>query len=345
MSALTRALDRLRAKTALSADETQGAVGALLDGEGDDPLAGGFLTAWREKGVTANELEGTVCAVRERMRAWDCGIASDRLLDTCGTGGDGAGTINISTAAAIVAAACKVPVVKHGNRAATGRAGSADVLAALGVAIDPEPVVSRDCLALASLAFLFAPRYHPGLARLAAVRRSLPFRTVFNLIGPLCNPASPGHQLIGVPDHGSADLLAEALSRQSHLRRAIVVSGSDGLDEITLDGPTLVRLVEPGRVEHSRWAPEDFGLSPQGKSSLVVRDAAESAHVLSRILDGERGAPRDYVIANTAAALLTALGCTLREGAELAAAAIDSGSALGVLKRYREIAPGIQRSW
>ena len=204
MTALTRALERLRAEDALSATETQDAVGSLLDGEGDELFATAFLTAWREKGVTADELEGTVRAVRDRMKAWDCGIASDRLLDTCGTGGDGAGTINISTAAAIVAAACKAPVVKHGNRAATSRAGSTDVLAALGVAFDPEPEVSRRCLAEVSLAFLFAPRYHPGLARLAAVRRSLPFRTVFNLIGPLCNPASPAHQLIGVPDDANA---------------------------------------------------------------------------------------------------------------------------------------------
>jgi anthranilate phosphoribosyltransferase len=167
---------------------------------------------------------------------------------------------------------------------------------------------------------------------------------VFNLIGPLCNPASPGYQLIGVPDPGSADLLAEALSRQSHIRRAIVASGGDGLDEITLDGSTVVRLVEPGRVEHSRFAPEDFGLSPQGTSSLIVGDAVESAQKLTRILEGEHGAARDYVIANTAAALMTALGCALRDGADLAAAAIDSGTALGVLKRYREIAPGIQRS-
>jgi anthranilate phosphoribosyltransferase len=344
MSTLIRALERLSAKSALSAEETRGAVGAIFDGEATEQFASAFLTAWREKGVTADELLGTVHAVRERMTAWDSGIAGNRLLDTCGTGGDGVGTINISTAAAIVAAACKIPVVKHGNRAATSRAGSADVLEALGVTIDPEPEVSRRCLAEVSLAFLFAPRYHPGLARLAAVRRSLPFRTVFNLIGPLCNPASPAHQLIGVPDDATAELLAEALSRHSHIRRAIVASGAQGLDEITLSGPTMVRLVEPGRVEYTRWAPEDFGLSPQGTSSLVARDAADSALKLVRILEGESGPPRDYVIANTAAALTVALDCTLREGAMLAAGAIDSGAALGVLARYRELAPGIQRS-
>ncbi len=344
MSAVTRALEWLSAKRALSVEETEGVVGALFDGEAGNDLAANFLTAWREKGVTADELEGTVRAVRDRMKAWDCGIAGDRLLDTCGTGGDQAGTLNISTAAALVAAACEIPVVKHGNRAATSRAGSADVLEALGVAIDPEPEVSRRCLAEVSLAFLFAPRYHPGLSRLATVRRSLPFRTVFNLIGPLCNPASPAHQLIGVPDDSSAGLLAECLSRQSHIRRAIVASGSDGLDEITLGGPTMVRLVEPGRVEQTIWTPEDFGLSPRGTSSLIVRDAADSALKLTRILEGELGPSRDYVVANAAAALTAATRCTLREGAALAARAIDSGAANWVLWRYRELAPGIQRS-
>ncbi len=339
MNALTGALERLSAGAALSAEETHDAVGALLDGEASDQLAASLLTAWREKGVTALELEGTVRAVRDRMRPWEGGVGRDRLLDTCGTGGDGAGTFNISTAAAIVAAACGVPVVKHGNRAATSRAGSSDVLAALGVAVDPEPEVSRRCLVEVSIAFLFAPRYHPGLVRLATVRRSLPFRTVFNLIGPLCNPASPAHQLIGVPDDAHAGLLAETLSRQPSIRGAIVVTGSDGLDEITLDGSTIVRLVEPGRVRQTLWTPEDFGLSRQGAGSLVVCDAAESAAMVIRILEGERGPGRDYVLANTAAALMAATGCTLVEGAAQAAEAIDSGSASGVLTRYRELAP------
>jgi anthranilate phosphoribosyltransferase len=342
MNALSRALERIGAGTALSAAETRDAVGALLDGEATDSLAASFLTVWREKGVTADELEGTVRAVRDRMTPWQTGgIAGDRLLDTCGTGGDGAGTINISTAAAVVAAACGVAVAKHGNRAATSSAGSSDVLAALGVEIDPEPEVSRRCLAQISLAFLFAPRYHPGLVRLAPLRRRLPFRTVFNLTGPLCNPASPAYQLIGVPDDAHAGLLAEALARQPHIRRALVVTGSDGLDEITLDGLTTARLVEPGRVKQTQWAPEDFGLARQRASLLVVRDAAESATRLIRMLEGEPGPTRDYVIANTAAALTVATRCTLLEGVAQAARAIDTGAAMGVLVRYRELAPAL----
>jgi anthranilate phosphoribosyltransferase len=339
MGSLTGALDRLRARIALSADEMHQAVGALLDGEGTETLAARFLTALRAKGETADELEGAVQAVRDRMTPWESGLARESLLDTCGTGGDGAGTLNISTAAAIVAAACQVPVVKHGNRAVTSRAGSSDVLAALGLAHDPEPEVSRKCLAEVSLAFLFAPRYHPGLARLAPVRRSLPFRTIFNLIGPLCNPASPAHQLIGVPDDIHAGLLAEALARQAHILRAVVVTGGDGLDEITLDGQTTVRLVEAGRVEHTRWGPEDFGLARQHSGSLVVRDAVESAQRLIQIFEGERGPARDYVIANTASALRVGTRCTLLEGSARAGEAIDSGAAARVLERLKELAP------
>ena len=223
------------------------------------------------------------------MRRWDTGNSSQGLLDTCGTGGDGAGTVNISTAAAFVAAACGIPVVKHGNRAATSRAGSSDVLAALGVHIDPEPEISRRCLLETSLAFLFAPRYHPGLAAVAPVRRGLPFRTVFNLIGPLCNPASPAYQLIGVPADTDAEMVATVLSRQPHVARAMVVTGCDGLDEITLDGPTTLRLVEPGQVRQACWVPEDFGLSRQGAGLLVVRDAHESA---ARLIADPRGRNR-----------------------------------------------------
>jgi anthranilate phosphoribosyltransferase len=175
------------------------------------------------------------------------------------------------------------------------------------------------------------------------VRRSLPFRTVFNLIGPLCNPASPGNQLIGVPDNVHAGVIADTLARQPHIRRAIVVTGGDGLDEITLDGPTIVRMVEAGRVNETRWGPEDFGLKRQPAGSLVVRDARESAERLIRLFEGERGPARDYVIANSAAALHVATGCTLLEGAAQAGEAIGSGAAARVLERLRELAPAPDR--
>jgi anthranilate phosphoribosyltransferase len=273
------------------------------------------------------------------MIVWNAGGARDRVLDTCGTGGDGAHSINLSTAAAFVVAACEIPVVKHGNRAASSRAGSADVLEALGIAHNLEPDVSARCLEELSLAFLFAPRYHPGLVRLAAVRKRLGMRTVFNLAGPLCNPASPPYQLIGTPDDATAALIAGVLSSQPHARRAAVVTGGDGLDEITLGGETIVRVVEGGRIAETRWEPSDFGLRPQPAAALVVHDARESASRIERLFESEQGPARDYVIANSAAALWIATGCTLAEGASRAKAAIDSGAASKLLSSYRRLAP------
>jgi len=339
MNALCSALERLAAGKALSAAESHGAVASLLDGQASEAAAAAFLTALRIKGETADELEGAVGAVRERMTRWETGIVRDSLLDTCGTGGDGGRTVNISTAAAIIVAACGVPVVKNGNRAASGRSGSADVLAALGVATDPGPALLDRCLAEVGIAFLFAPKFHAGLLKLVSVRRQLPFRTLFNLVGPLCNPASPPYQLIGVPNEANLDLLAQVLSRQEHIRRAVVVSGRDGLDEITLDGPTLIRVIEPGRVEHNIWSPEDFGLSRQSASLLEIRDASESAAHLVRLFDGARGPVRDYVLANSAGALWVTGRFSLREGVARAASAIDSGAAARLLERWRDLAP------
>jgi len=339
MNPVHAALQRLAAGEALSPAESHGAVASLLDGDVQEATAAAFLTALRFNGETADELEGAVRAVRERMTPWEAGTVREFLLDTCGTGGDGRGTANISTAAAIVVAACGVPVVKHGNRAASGRSGSADVLAALGVAIDPDPAVLDRTLAELNIAFLFAPKFHPGLRTVAPVRRLLPFRTVFNLVGPLCNPASPPYQLIGVPNEDQAALLAQVLSRQQHIRRAVVVTGSDGLDEVTLDGPTLIRVIEGGRIEHNVWMPEDFGLGRQSAAALEIRDVSESAAKLERLFTGERGPVRDYVLANSAGALWVTGRFSVREAVDRAAMAIDSGAAARLLERWRVLAP------
>jgi anthranilate phosphoribosyltransferase len=332
-------VEALAAGQPLSTAESHAAVASILDGEVAESEAAAFLAALRKKGETADELEGAVAAVRERMTRWESGMNRDSLLDTCGTGGDGAHTVNISTAAAIVVASCGVPVVKHGNKAATSYSGSSDVLTALGVAIDPEPDLSRWCLAELKIAFLFAPRFHPGLARVAPVRRQLPFPTVFNLIGPLCNPAGPALQLVGVPDELKADLLARVLSRREHIRRAAVVTGCNGLDEVSLEGPTLVRVVEPGKVRQEVWEPEDFGVNRCEAAAIRVRDAGESAEKLTRAFEGEHGPVRDYVLANAAAALWVAGRSSLREGTALAASAIDAGSAAELLVRWRQLAP------
>jgi anthranilate phosphoribosyltransferase len=337
--ALPTLLERLVAGRSLSSAECDAAVASMLDGEATDTTMAAFLTALRIKGETADELAGAVSAVRARMTRWEHGIAAGTLLDTCGTGGDCADTVNISTAAAIVVAACGVPVAKHGNRAASSPSGSSDVLSALGVAIDPEMPVLDRCLSELNIAFLFAPRFHHGLSRVAAVRRQLPFRTLFNLVGPLCNPACPSHQLIGVPNAVHADLLAKVLSRQGHIRRAVVVSGAGGLDEVTLDGSTRVWVVARGLVECELWQPEDFGMSRQSARALQVSGPVESASRLKHAFEGERGPVRDFVLANSAAALWVTGRCSLREGTTLAASAIDSGEAARLLERWALLAP------
>jgi anthranilate phosphoribosyltransferase len=318
----------------LSPEEVERAVGCLMEGEVSEAVTSAFLTALRIKRETADELEGAVRAVRSRMIRWESGVDPQRLLDTCGTGGDGAGTVNLSTAAAIVAAACGVPVVKHGNRAASGNSGSSDVLSALGVSADPGPEALARCLSELNIAFLFAPRFHPGLKPVAAVRRQLPFRTLFNLVGPLCNPACPAYQLVGTPDEAQAGLLAAVLARSGHVRRAAVVSGSDGLDEVTLAGLTRVRVVESGTVRLETWLPEDFGLKSCPTNGLRVSGPEDSAERIRRTLAGEPGPVRDYVLANTAAALWVAGESSLREGVARAATAIDSGASARLLAQW-----------
>jgi anthranilate phosphoribosyltransferase len=339
MSPLTSSLATLGTGRGLSMLESRSAFGSLLDGDASEIITAAFLTALRLKGETADELEGAVAAVRERMIRWESGMDVASLVDTCGTGGDGAGTINISTAAAIVVAACGVSVVKHGNRAATSLSGSSDVLSVLGVSTNLGPALARRCLAELGIAFLFAPTFHPGLVRLAPVRRQLPFRTIFNLVGPLCNPGSPSQQLVGVPNENQAELVAQVLSRQEHIHRAVVVTGCDGLDEVTLDGPTQVWAVEAGWVRREVWHPEDFGLIRQGVAAIKVRNPLESAEKLTRAFAGEKGPVRDYILANSAAALWIARSNSLRDGTALAAAAIDSGAAAGLLERWRRLAP------
>jgi anthranilate phosphoribosyltransferase len=344
MGSLATALEILAAGRSLSAAECRHAVDNLLDGSAQDTAAAAFLTALKVKGETPDELDGAVQAVRQRMLRFDEGRARGELLDTCGTGGDRANTVNLSTASALVVAACGTPVAKHGNRAASSASGSSDVLTALGVAIDPPADILKRCLNELNIAFLFAPRFHPGLAGVAAIRRQLPFRTLFNLVGPLCNPASPPYQLVGVPHDAHAELVALVLSRQSSLKRAVVVTGSDGLDEVTLVGPTSIRVVERGAIERDTWYPEDFGLTRQSVASIGVASPLESAMQIERVLAGDHVPARAFVLANSAAALHAATRCSLAEGVARAARAIDSGAARQLLARWTEIAPaGVER--
>jgi anthranilate phosphoribosyltransferase len=292
------------------------------------------------KGETAVEIAAAAAVLRERMIRLE--TDRDDVLDTCGTGGDGAETFNISTAAAMVAAGAGVPVVKHGNRAASSRSGSADVLAALGVTVEADAACARRCLDKAGLAFCFAPHFHPAMRHVASLRRRLGVRTLFNCLGPLVNPAEAPYQLLGVGRAEWLDPLAGALARLG-VRRAFLVHACEGLDEVSLSAATLVREVQRGTVRELEWTPEDFGLAPCALEELRVHGPEESAAAVLAILDGADGPRTRVVVANAAAALLAAerVG-TLAEGVARAQEAIAAGRARNVLNTLAALSAGNQ---
>lgn len=335
---VTAALAGLFEGGRLDSTVVEQAVVSLLDGESSEVETAALLTALACRGETADELEGAVRAVRSRMIPFH--PSDDRpTLDTCGTGGDRSGTLNLSTGSAIIACACGARVVKHGNRAASSRSGSTDVLLALGVATDVDHDRSRQCLDELGIAYLHAPAFHPGLKRLAHVRRQLPFRTLFNLVGPLCNPASPRFQIVGCPDPARAELMARVLARLPHIERAVVVTGDDGLDEVTLAGTTQVWLVEPGSVRPMTLQPNDFSLPTTDHQAIQVENAAESANRLILAFQGERGPARDYLVANTATALWTMGTHSLQGAARAAEDALDRGAAAQIIERWAKLCP------
>jgi anthranilate phosphoribosyltransferase len=257
------------------------------------------------------------------------------VLDTCGTGGDDSGSFNISTAAALVVAGAGVPVVKHGNRAVSSKSGSADVLRELGVPIETGPAWAQKCLDRAGFAFCFAPHFHRGMAHVSELRRKLGVRTLFNLLGPLANPASAPYQLLGVGKPELLDPLAGALAGLG-TRQAVLVCSRDGLDEVSLSAPTMIRIVRGNEYEARDWYPEEFGLDPVTLASIAAAGPAESAATIRGILNGVDGPARRIVLANAAAALWTAEAVpTLRHGVELADAALRSGKPRAVLEQLR----------
>ncbi|MEW4566595.1 anthranilate phosphoribosyltransferase [Tautonia sp. JC769] len=329
---LLLALRELGASRSIGRSSAADAVADIVAGRASDVLIAAFLVGLRVKGETDEELAGAVDAVRQAMTPLDTPVRP--VLDTCGTGGDGAASVNVSTASAIVVAASGVVVAKHGNRSASGVSGSSEVLERLGVAIDPGHDVQQRCLAELGLTFLFAPSFHPALRHVAAVRKQLPFRTLFNLVGPLANPARPEYQLVGVPDPRTARLMASALARLG-VRRAAVVSGPEGLDEVGLSGPTQVLWIEGDQVESRTWSPDEFDLPATLARELRVADPAESADRIVRMLDGEAGPVRSVVLANAAAALMVAgRANSPAEGVAQAAEAVDAGKARALLDRW-----------
>lgn len=332
MTPLTQALSKLVGGADLTVDQAHDAVACIMEGDVPEGTITAFLTALRVRGETPEALTGAVRAVRSRMAVLSGPFPP--LLDTCGTGGDGARTLNVSTATAVVVAACGQAVAKHGNRSASGNSGSAEVLAELGVAIDADSQVVARCLTELGITFLFAPRFHPALRHAASARKLLPFRTLFNLVGPLANPARPAFQLVGVPDKHLAGLVAESLAALG-IQRAAVVSGADGLDEVTLAGTTRVLWVENRDLKPLTWTPEDFGLPRVQAEELRVDGPADSAERIRGVLDGKSGPARHVVLANVSAALLVAGRVrTLTEGVERGAEALDSGAATALLDRW-----------
>jgi anthranilate phosphoribosyltransferase len=303
----------------------------MMRGSCGDAETAALLTALRMKGETAAELAAAALVLREHMVCLETGRAD--VLDTCGIGGDGKGTLNISTAAAFLAAGAGVAVVKHGNRAVSSCSGSADVLSALGVVLQEDITWAQRCLNQAGLAFCFAPHFHPALRHVAPIRRRLGMRTLFNCLGPLANPAGAQYQLLGVGRPELLDPLAGALARLG-TRHAYLVCGKDGLDEVSLSGSTLVREVRGAEVSATEWSPDEFGLAPVTLAELQVQGPEESAAAIRAILDGADGPAARVVIANAAAALLAADKVnTLAEGTACAREVIQSGNARRVLER------------
>ena len=324
MASFVSYLHRVAAGEHLSAETAQAAMNALLSGDATPAQIAGFAIAIKMKGETAAELTGFARALREHMIVVDAG---DGLIDTCGTGGDLSGTFNISTVAAFVMAGAGARVAKHGGRSATSQTGSADVLEALGIRISMTPEEAATAIREIGIGFLFAPNLHPAMRHAAPVRRELKLRTVFNLIGPLANPARAGAQLIGTPSPEAAKLLAEALAALGTVH-SFIVHGHDGLDEITTTGPTDVYEVWTGRVVKHLWMPADFGVKRAFGESLLGGDAIRNAEIVREILAGTHGPMRDIVLVNAAAGLVAAgLATDLRHGMQLAENSIDSGTA------------------
>jgi anthranilate phosphoribosyltransferase len=325
-------LHRAAIRQDLNFDEARHAMTHILVGEATLIEMSAFLVAMRMKGETAEELAGCAAAMRAHALEFETGVDEDTLLDTAGTGGDEAGTFNVSTIAAFVLAGAGVRVAKHGNRAISSKCGSADLMEALGVRVDLP--IERAALAIREIGitFLFAPHLHPAMKHVQPVRRELKMRTLFNLLGPLVNPAGARRQVIGAPSMETAELLADALARLS-TGRAFVVHAFDGLDEISTTGPTMVYEIQGSEIAKHVWSPEDFGVSRSLLSELAGGDADCNAAIARDVLSGRHSPARDLVVVNAAAGLIAAgLAATPHQGAQMAETSIDSGAAAAKLR-------------
>lgn len=321
----------LQSQQDLNAAQMRSTIGWLLSGEADPALAKQLLELLADKGETVEELAGAAQAMRDSMKVVESNY--EKIVDTCGTGGDGSKTFNISTAAAIATAATGVPVAKHGNRKVTSSTGSADVLAELGINLEAAPEVVAKCFEELGICFCFAPHFHPAMRHVGPIRREIPRPTIFNRLGPLANPANANCQVLGVGAADLQDTMAQALQRLG-TKRSLVVRGEDGVDEISLSAVTRVLEVTVGGIQEHVWNPGDFGISQASRDGLYADDPATSAACIREVLAGVKGPKRDVVVLNAAAALwiVSDADASLGECAEQVQAAIDDGRAEKVVE-------------
>ena len=324
-------IEKLHRRQDLSVDEAAIVMGEIMAGRATPAQIAGLLIALSMKGERPSEIVGL--AMTMRANAVKLSKPYDGLFDTCGTGGDGASTFNVSSLAALVLSGCGVRVAKHGNRAVSSRCGSADLFSALGVAVDAPPGVAERCLDRCGIAFLFAPTFHPSMRHAAPARRELGVRTAFNFLGPLTNPAGVTRQLVGVPRPDHTDLIARVLAELGS-ERAWVAHGADGLDEVSTTGYTKISECRNGRVRTFYLHPNDFGLPVVDPAALRVESPEENAAIARAVLAGDAGPPRDMVLANAAVGLFIMERVpSLVEGVAMAAAALDDGRAQETLTR------------
>jgi len=329
MDNLRAIIGKVATGATLSREESAAAFNSMMAGEATPSQMGGLLMALRVRGETVDEITGAVSAMRSKMLRVD---APAGAVDVVGTGGDGSGSVNVSTCASFIVAGCGVPVAKHGNRALSSKSGAADVLAALGIRIDITPEQVGRCIQETGIGFMFAPTHHPAMKNVGPTRVELATRTIFNLLGPLSNPAGVTRQMVGVFSRQWVQPLAQVLKNLGS-ESAWVVHGSDGLDEITLTGPTFVAALENGTIRTFEVTPEEAGLPRVHGDALKGGDAQANAVALQGVLDGKPGAFRDVALLNAAAALIVAgKAKDLKEGVALGQKSLDSGAALQKMK-------------
>ncbi len=340
---IQHAIGKVAKREHLSQAEAEAAMDEIMAGTATPAQIGGYLMALRLKGETVDEIAGSAKAMRRAANTAPLKVAdTSRLIDTCGTGGDGAGTFNISTTVAFVAAGAGLPVAKHGNRSVSSKSGSADVLGALGVNLTLTPAQVGECIDMVGIGFAFALTLHPAMKHAIGPRRELGVRTVFNILGPLTNPAGARRQLMGVYDPALTEPLANVLKALG-AEAAFVVHGAGGLDELTTTGPNHVSQLKDGAISTYTLDPRDLGFAPSSAADLLGGDPATNAGITRAILDGsDRGPKRDVVLLNAGAALVAGgVAKSLSEGVKLAAESIDSGAALQKLNALVEFSQKI----